>query len=292
MTVSSTASRVVLSGDGTSTAWPFAFKVQQAADLAVVYSDATGSDIALSAGQYDVTGFGQDAGGTVTYPKSGSGNPAIATGTTLTIYRKVAVTQPTSISNQGAMWPQVIEAALDRLTYIGQAVTDAISRSLVIGPTDGGTLAPLPNAATRANAALLFDAEGQPYAGALVPGTVGTAAWLLQNFFAQATSAPAARAALGAIALADVGAGATVAAAGSYALPNGLILKWGTSGSIASAGNAVQTFPAAFPNGFFGALLTPLANSTGHADTGGAASFKIHNNGAGAATYFWLALGS
>ena len=229
MTVSSTASRVVLSGDGTTTAWPFAFKVQQAADLAVVYSDATGSDIALSAGQYDVTGFGQDAGGTVTYPKSGSGNPAIATGTRLTIYRKVAVTQPTSISNQGAMWPQVIEAALDRLTYIGQAVTDAISRALVIGPTDGGTLAPLPNAATRANAALLFDAEGQPYAGALVPGT---------------------------------------------------------------AGNAVQTFPAAFPNGFFGALLTPLANSTGYADTGGAASFKIHNNGAGAATYFWLALGS
>ena len=70
-------------------------------------------------GQYDATGFGLEAGGTVTYPKSGSGNPAIADGTTLTIYRNVAVTQPTSISNQGAMWPQVIEAALDRLTYIG-----------------------------------------------------------------------------------------------------------------------------------------------------------------------------
>ena len=292
MTVSSTSSRVVLPGNGTTTAWPFAFKVQQPADLVVVYTDPTGSDIVLSAGQYDATGFGQDMGGTVTYPRGGSGNPAIATGTTLTIWRRVAVTQPTSISNQGAMWPQVIEAALDRLTYIGQGVTDSISRSLVIGPTDGGTLATLPNAATRANSALLFDAHGQPYAGALVPGIVGTAVWLLQNFFGQATSAPAARAALGAIALADIGAGATVAAAGSYVLPNGPILKWGTSGSIASAGNAVQTFPSAFPNAFFGALLAPLANSTGYADTGGTASFKVHNNGANSATYFWLALGN
>ena len=146
MTVSSTSSRVVLPGNGTTTAWPFAFKVQQPADLVVIYTDATGSDIALSTGQYDATGFGVDAGGTVTYPKSGSGNPAIASGTTLTIYRQVAVTQPTSISNQGAMWPQVIEAALDRLTYIGQSVTDAVGRSLVIGPTDGGRLGVLPNA--------------------------------------------------------------------------------------------------------------------------------------------------
>ena len=171
MTVSSTSSRVVQSGDGTNKAWPFHFKVQQPADLVVVYTDATGSDVTLSAGQYDATGFGQDMGGTVTYPKSGSGNPAIAPGTTPPISRQVA------------MWPQVIEAALDRLTYIGQAVTDAISRSLVISPTDGGTLGVLPNAAMRVNSALLFDAEGQPYAGALVPGTVDTAAWLLQNFF-------------------------------------------------------------------------------------------------------------
>src|SRR5471032_2044555 len=144
MTVSSTSSRVVLPGNGTTTAWPFAFKVQQPADLVVVYTDATGSDVALSPGQYDAAGFGQDMGGTVTYPKSGSGTPAIAVGTTLTIQRVVAATQPTSISNQGAMWPQVIEAALDRLTMIVQGFIDRTSRALSISATDGTVLNPLP----------------------------------------------------------------------------------------------------------------------------------------------------
>jgi hypothetical protein len=202
MTVSSTASRVVLAGDGSNTVWPFAFKVQQPADLVVVYTDATGTDVTLSTGQYDATGIGQDAGGTVTYPASGSGNPAIAPGTTLTIYRNVAVTQPTSISNQGAMWPQVIEAALDRLTFIGQAASDAIGRALVISPTDGGALALLPAKALRANAVLGFDANGQPYAAQGLTGGGSASSWLIANFLPM-TSAAAARGAIGAAGLAD-----------------------------------------------------------------------------------------
>ena len=201
MTVSSTSSRVVLPGNGATTTWPFAFKVQQPADLVVVYTDATGSDITLSTGQYDATGFGQDAGGTVTYPRSGSGNPAIASGTTLTIYRRVAVTQPTSISNQGAMWPQVIEAALDRLTFVAQAVTDAISRSLVISPTDGGSLGALPGRTLRANAYLAFDGNGQPYAATGVSGTTP-----VSTFWApllQLTTAALSRAGLGAAGTGD-----------------------------------------------------------------------------------------
>src|SRR5690348_9322078 len=141
MTVSSTSSRTVYQGNGSTTVFPFAFKVQQAADLVVVYTDATGTDFTLSPSQYAASGFGLDAGGSVTYPLSGM---PIAPGTTLTIYRDVAPTQPTSISNQGAMWPQVIEAALDRLTFIAQKITDTASRALVIAPTDGGTLAALP----------------------------------------------------------------------------------------------------------------------------------------------------
>src|SRR5579862_7647160 len=104
MTVSSTSSRINYAGNGHSTEFAFAFKVNQPADLAVVYTDATGFDYTLSPSQYTATGFGLDAGGKVTYPIPG-GDP-IATGTRLTIYRDVAVTQPTSLSNQGAMWPQ------------------------------------------------------------------------------------------------------------------------------------------------------------------------------------------
>jgi hypothetical protein len=161
MTVSSTSSRVVYDGNGSTTTFPFGFKVQQVADLVVVYTDATGTDFTLSGSQYGATGFGVDAGGTVTYPLSGS---PIASGTTLTIYRSVSPTQPTSIDNQGAMWPAVIEKALDRVTMIVQGFIDGVNRSLRITPTDGAALNPLPNATLRANSFLGFDADGQPYA--------------------------------------------------------------------------------------------------------------------------------
>ena len=199
MTVSSTSSRVVYNGNGSTTIFPFGFKVQQPADLAVVYTDATGTDFTLSASQYGATGFGVDAGGMVTYPLSGS---AIASGTALTIYRKVVVTQPTSISNQGAMWPQVIEAALDRLTYIAQNVSDTVSRALVISPTDSGSLSALPNRTQRANSVLGFDGAGQPYAAQLVAGLGAASAWLVTNFFPM-SSAASARGALGEIAAGD-----------------------------------------------------------------------------------------
>ena len=286
MTVSSTSSRTVLAGDGSNTAWPFAFKVQQPADLVVTWTDATGNDIVLTSSQYDATGFGQDAGGTVTYPTAASGSPAIAAGTTLTLQRVVAPVQPTQVSNQGAMWPAVLEGALDRLTMIVQGFIDGMNRGLRVAATDGTALNVLPAAAARANSALLFDADGQPYAGAQVAGTAGFAAWLLSNVAAQATSAAAAQAALG------LGSGATIAATGSYSLPGGLIAKWGTSGAIAGAGNATIGFAAPFPGALFGALLTPGAASTGYTDTGSASGFRIHNNGSNSATFFWVAFGN
>lgn len=182
MTVSSTSSRVVGVGDGSNTSWPFAFKVQAAADLAVVYTDPSGTDFLLSSGQYSTSGLGLDAGGTVTYPTVASGNPAIAVGSRLTIYRNVSLTQLSAISNQGAMWPNVIEAALDRLTYMAQAVADGMSRSLKISPTDAQALAELPDATKRANSFLGFDGSGQPYAAAALPGTTPVSAWLAANF--------------------------------------------------------------------------------------------------------------
>jgi hypothetical protein len=194
MTVSSTSNRVVYQGNGTTTVFPFAFKVQQAADLVVVYTDTTGTDFTLSPSQYTASGFGLDAGGSVTYPASGG---PITSGTTLTIYRDMAPTQPTSISNQGAMWPQVIEGALDRLTFIVQKIADVASRSLTISATDGGSLDPLPNRVLRANSYLSFDGNGQPIATQNL-SLASVSSWLANNFLTQTTAA-AALSALGGI---------------------------------------------------------------------------------------------
>jgi hypothetical protein len=252
MTVSSTSSRTVYQGNGSTTVFPFAFKVQQAADLVVVYTDATGTDFTLSPSQYAATGFGVDAGGAVTYPLSGA---PIAAGATLTIYRDVAPTQPTSISNQGAMWPQVIEAALDRLTFIAQKITDTASRALVISPTDGGTLAALPAKGQRANSWLAFDGDGQPIAAQGV-GPASVSSWLAANFLAM-TSRLAALRALGGAGTADDNAftgtntfptppgGDTSQKAATTAFVRGYALRSYLAGLTLSAAGGTATFGVA-----------------------------------------------
>jgi hypothetical protein len=289
MTVSTTASRTVYVGNGSTTVFPFAFKVMKPADLAVVFTDATGTDFTLSPAVYAATGFGQEAGGAVTYPLSGS---PIAAGTKLTLLRSIAATQPTQLSNQGALWPSAIEGALDRVVMIVQGFIDAVNRTLRITATDGLVLSTLPDATTRANSVLGFDAQGQPYAATLTGSLVPVATWLVQNFLEAGTSQAAARSALGALALADLAAGQTVAATGSYALPGGLVVKWGTTASIGAGSNATVTFATAFPAVMFGALLVPLANSNGYASDQGAASFRVNNGGANAASFFWFAIGN
>ena len=291
MTISSTSSRVVYSGDGTTSSFGFAFYVSDQADLVVTYTDTTGNQTIIAPGSapagYQISAPavpapGWPAGGTITY---NPGSP-IAAGTTLTIQRIVAGTQPTTLSNQGTLWPQVIEKALDRLVTIVQGFIDQVNRSLQAPANDPVTMNPLPTAATRQNTVLGFDNNGQPIAAAVSAGQLLSSFIATTSGFATASTAALAQAAIG------LGVGSTIAATGNYTLPGGLIVKWGTSGSISSSGNSIISFAAAFPNAFFGALATPTSNTTGYTDTGGTSSFKIHNNGSNSATFFWLAVGN
>lgn len=162
MTVSTTSNRIVFAGNGATTSFPTGFRVDQAADLVVIYTDASGNNTTLTTGQYSTDGqFGSafPNGPTVTYsPLAGP----IATGTALTLYRSPATTQLASINNQGAMWPATIEGALDRIVMIVQGFIDGMKRGLRIPVTDGTTLNELPAATQRANGYLGFDGSGQP----------------------------------------------------------------------------------------------------------------------------------
>ena len=52
MTVSTLSNRITYAGNGSTTTFPFAFKVAAAADLTVIWTDATGTDYTLASGQY------------------------------------------------------------------------------------------------------------------------------------------------------------------------------------------------------------------------------------------------
>jgi hypothetical protein len=86
----------------------------------------------------------------------------MAVGKSLTISGSVAETQGTSIINQGGFFPQIIEAALDRLTILIQQLRELSGRSLSFPVSDSTPNSALPTASVRANNLLAFDASGNP----------------------------------------------------------------------------------------------------------------------------------
>ena len=125
MALSTSANRVIHSGNGLATSFAYTFPLLEASHLSVIYTDAGGNAITLAPALYSVTGIGTASGGAVTYPLSGS---PLASGETLTILRSVPLTQLTVFSNQGGYYPEIVEARFDRV-YMGlQQLNEQIGR--------------------------------------------------------------------------------------------------------------------------------------------------------------------
>jgi hypothetical protein len=150
-------------GNGSATAFPFAFKVFSRPELVFEVTDAAGTVSAKTLdSDFSVSlNADQDAnpGGTITYPISGA---PLATGETAIISTDLPYTQLTDITNAGGFLPQVIEDALDRNVRLMQQQAERTARS-VRAPL-GESMANLPPAAERANMLLTFDEDGDPVA--------------------------------------------------------------------------------------------------------------------------------
>ena len=166
MTISSTNRKAgPFTGNGMTTAFPFAFKVFVAADLLVVQAvTATGIETAKTLGaDYTVSlnaDQGANPGGTVTLPV------ALSSGQTLTVTSQAQNLQPTDLTNQGGFYPRVINDALDRLTIFVQQLALKLSRALVFPLSDGGGNPTLPAKDLRRGAVLAFhETTGDPVVG-------------------------------------------------------------------------------------------------------------------------------
>ena len=125
---SSTRKAGPYTGNGVTTAFPFAFKVFSSSDVRVVRTDLSGieSDLTLTA-DYTVTlnaDQDSDPGGTVTLVT------AAETGYKTTLASQVDELQPVVLTNAGGFYPRVINDALDRLTIMVQQLSEKLSRSL------------------------------------------------------------------------------------------------------------------------------------------------------------------
>lgn len=157
MTVSSSTNKIIGTGNGVTTSWPFSFKVLDADHLVVTYTDAVGDETTLDVADYVVIlNADQDAspGGTVTY------SPAIADGTKLTILRSVPYTQAIDLKNQGGFFPEVLERGFDLVVMQVQQIKEQLGRAFKLSPSQSAIGELEATDASRANTILGFGPTG------------------------------------------------------------------------------------------------------------------------------------
>lgn len=127
MTISSTNRKAgPYAGNGSSTVFPFSFKVFSASDLYVTRTSSEGAVVVLDLGtDFTVSlNANQDdnPGGTVTL------SAALESGYSLTVTSDIQPLQPVEFTNLGGFYPRIINDALDRLTIlVQQLITSGIS---------------------------------------------------------------------------------------------------------------------------------------------------------------------
>jgi len=162
MTVSSTIDREDFPGNGVATVFslPFRFFFDSEIEASLI-DDATGLVTPLTLGvNYSLYGADQpEVDGSAVSQLTMVVAPPV--GKTLFVQRVLPFTQKTSIVNQGRFFAIIHENVFDRLTMLMQQLMGDSSRYLRVPASDVAPDA-LPNAATRANKVLAFDADGNP----------------------------------------------------------------------------------------------------------------------------------
>lgn len=157
MTIATTSNRAIWQGNGATTVFSFPFEIDSASQAALYLTQA-GVTTPVAANAYQISGLGNPAGGTVTYPLAG-GTP-IAAATQLTLVRTLTLQQLTDLINQSNYYPQAVESALDyEMMCIQQIASEAaLALTVPLEPTVADLV--LPGAAARGNTLVGFDLNG------------------------------------------------------------------------------------------------------------------------------------
>ena len=159
MTISTTTIKNSYSGDGSTTAFNYTFKITDQDDIDVIIRSASGTETTKTiTTHYTVSGVGNAGGGTITFT---SGNIPTATETVL-LRRSTPLTQGVDLIENDPLPADTLEDALDKLTSINQELQEQADRSLKISRTNTMTSTEFTTSATdRANKVLSFDSSGE-----------------------------------------------------------------------------------------------------------------------------------
>lgn len=143
MTISSTESKTIYGGNGSTTVFAIPFMFTGTDDIEVVLTDIEGSESSLAiTTDYILSGAGNPTGGTcelVLPPEAGQ---------TLVIRRNPTITQEVDYQENDAFPASSHEAALDKLTMICQTLSERLDRTITfrVSSAISGVELPSPDA--------------------------------------------------------------------------------------------------------------------------------------------------
>ena len=157
MTVSTLSISKATSGNGSTTSFPYDYKILEATDLQVIIRSATGAETIKATSTYTVTGVGADSG-TIVFNNS---NIPVS-GETVVVRRNVPQTQAIDYIANDPFPAETHEEGLDRATMVAQQVSNDADRSIKISKTNTiGSTEFTVGATDRANKVLSFNSTGE-----------------------------------------------------------------------------------------------------------------------------------
>jgi hypothetical protein len=156
MTVSSTTTKVSYSGNGSTTAFAYTFKIFAAAEITVIIRSSTGTETVKSlTTDYTLSNIGVDGGGNVTF------GSAPASGETVVLIRNTPNTQTLDLVENDPFLSSSFEDTLDKITHQLIEQQEEIDRSFKVSRTNSITTSEFSDDATsRASKTLGFDSDG------------------------------------------------------------------------------------------------------------------------------------
>ena len=135
-TVSSTDNKIIYTGDGTTTVFPYNFKIFANTDLVVtLVVIASGAEtVQTITTDYTVSGVGVSAGGNVTMVTAPPSTDQ------LIIQRVLPLTQGTDLVDNTSFSLEVLEEGFDRDIMIAQQQQEQLDRSIIQSVTETTTI--------------------------------------------------------------------------------------------------------------------------------------------------------
>jgi len=147
MTISTTIIKNSYSGDGSTTVFPYTFKISAEADIQVIIRAANGTEtVKTLTTDYTISGVGSASGGNVTMVTAPSATE------TLVIRRETIQTQTVDLVENDPFTAETVEGAFDKSIAVSQELQEEVDRSIKLSRTNTMTSTEFTaDAATRAN---------------------------------------------------------------------------------------------------------------------------------------------